>query len=195
MKKQTLSSLLLLLICSTSFSQLEKKTWLVGGNGSFSSANNTSSIATASKQTKIIIAPNIAYFIIDKLASGLKLTYGRNKVNYGSTFLPLEESSYLIGPYLRYYLLEKEKLINLVVESSFSYGNLIQGSQIIGGGKTSTESSNFSFTAGPVFYFNSSIGLEFLVGFSSEKYKNYIGNNSYFTIGIGFQFYLQKLKN
>lgn len=191
-EKKTLITLVLLLIGASSFSQLDKKTWLVGGNANFSSGNFESGISIESKQTKALFAPNIGYFFYEKLVSGLKLSYGHNKVSFGSVFLPLEQSTYSFGPFIRYYLLEKEKLINILVESSYMYGNLIQGSQIIGGGKTNTESSTFNIMAGPVVYFNSSVGLEFLVGYSVEKYKKYSGSNKNFTVGIGFQFYLQK---
>ncbi len=49
--------------------------------------------------------------------------------------------------------------------------------------------------AGPVIFFNTSVGLEFLLGYSSsiedikDRYKNSIQG---FQIGIGFQIHLEK---
>ncbi len=58
--------------------QLNKKTWLAGGTGSFYSNNNTYVYPTANgsgKEINIDISANIGYFIIDKLAVGLAPTY------------------------------------------------------------------------------------------------------------------------
>ena len=55
-----------------------------------------------------------------------------------------------------------------------------------------TSKNNFSFSAGPVIYFNSSIGLEFIMSYSSYKFNGIEGRNSNIQIGIGIQAHLIK---
>ena len=50
-----------------------------------------------------------------------------------------------------------------------------------------------SFFAGPVFYFNESVGLEFTVGYSTTKSFQIKGNKS-ILMGLGIQFHLEKDK-
>ncbi len=54
----------------------------------------------------------------------------------------------------------------------------------------------FSIMAGPEIFFNSSVGMEFLLGYSYSKEDVEQANKEVrkgFQIGIGFQIHLQKL--
>jgi hypothetical protein len=57
--------------------------------------------------------------------------------------------------------------------------------------------NTFSASAGPVIYFNSSVGMEFLLGYYSRKEViqqngDIINHQKGFQIGIGFQIHLEK---
>lgn len=173
--------------------QLDKKTWLVGGSGSFYSYNvedNSTTYSSQSKYTQIDISASIGYFIMDKLALGLRPTISSVKGSVTSTGgLSTNVQRYWIGPFGRYYFLNKEKQYNILTDVSFQTG-------FFGGGLAKGKLSTFSALTGPVIYFNSSIAMEFLLGYSYSKEDVEQANKEIrkgLQIGIGFQFHLEKL--
>ena len=101
---------------STAAAQLTKGHWLVGGNGEFhigsSMTTFSPSISTQSHYTEINVSANVGYFIMNKLAFGLKpsFSYG-NSISDGGTITGGIGKIYLLGPFGRYYLLDKKKTI------------------------------------------------------------------------------------
>ena len=91
------------------------------------------------------------------------------------------------GPSIRYYLLELDRQFNITTEATAQFGRYKAG--IYKG-----PISRYSVMAGPVIFFNSSVGLEFLVGYFSniEEIKPI---TKYYERGIqmeiGLQFYLE----
>lgn len=174
------------------YGQIDKGTWLVGGTGKFytyTSDYSSAAYNNTAKYTQIDISPAGGYFVADKLAFGIKPTFSSIKgkvttLGGGSTNV----QRYWIGPYGRYYILEKEKPYNIVTEVSYQFGIFNAGGQRGG-------LSNFSALAGPVIYFNSSVGIEFLLGYSYSKEDVEQGSKEIkkgFQIGVGFQIHLEK---
>jgi hypothetical protein len=172
--------------------QLTKGNWLVGGTGKFYSYNdNTSSSAynVDAKYTDISVSPSIGYFIVDKLALGLKPTFTsiKGKVTSpggGTTSI----QRYWIGPFGRYYFLDKEKQYNIVSDISYQIG-------LFNSGEPKANLANFSLLAGPVIYFNTSVGMEFLLGYNYTKEDVKAVNKIItkgFQIALGFQIHLEK---
>jgi len=198
MKKIFLLFISIFLIVVSSIAQLNKKTWLVGGNGSFKSLNNNFQSNNADweyKITDIKLTPNIGYFFIDKFAAGLKFTLdlrNEKKIPGGTIYGKSLRLDY--GPFVRYYFLEKEKQFNILTDASYQFGNVT-----LTGEKGSR--SNFLLLAGPAIYFNSSVALEVLVGYqytkeeiSSPTFPNpYKQIDKGFQFAIGFQIHLEKI--
>jgi hypothetical protein len=199
--KRLLTIFTLLFFSITAKSQLDKGVWLVGGNGNFSSSSgmvtNTLGIQK-STYTNIALSPNVGYFIIDKLAGGLRARFSSDKYKYGEVInggIPVASGGvsnikrFDIGPFVRYYFLNKEKQSNIFAEINYLYGYINI--------KPEKGSSNtFSFNAGPVIYFNSSVGIEFTLGYISkiEKIKGVREETkNSFQAGIGLQIHLENL--
>jgi len=163
-------------------SQITMGNWLVNGTASFSKLQSSSTAITQFKQTNFQISPSLGYFLKDKLAIGLRpsLTYGSNTVANSNTIIS-------IGPFVRYYILKTHNIINL-----FTEGRYALGSNTGKGQTTSLKLNTYSIAAGPVLYFNSSVGLEFIIDYSISKYIEFPGNNNEMRFGIGFQFHLEK---
>lgn len=182
------------LFFNNSNGQITRDTWMIGGNGNFIFSNsNTSSPNTKSTSTNLTLAPNIGYFFIDKFAGGLRLSFNRYHIKYGqannnfSTF-----RNYGIGPFVRYYFLDIDNPYNILVEGSYQFGDEKTETT----NSTNNSSTNIiSFSAGPVIYFNSSVGIEFLLNYSSTGVSGNKGRGDSFGIGIGLQIHLQKDKN
>jgi len=177
--------------------QLDKGTWLVGGSGSFQSYKNDFQMPPNSVQykvTTISISSSVGYFIMEKLALGLRPTYSLEKEKaIGSTGnVGGGESNYSIlelGAFGRWYFLNKKKNYNILSDLSYHYG-------IYSNFGTNTGHTNtFKFLTGPEFYFNSSVGIELLLGYSSRKVLNKDGTSNFnkgFLTTIGFQIHLEK---
>lgn len=184
MKKTFLLACLFLTVCLNVNSQITKKNWLFGGNVSFSSSKYSSNIGSNS-YTVIRIVGNAGYFIIDKLAVGLKpnLYFDHTQTTTNNVW----SKAISIGPFVRYYALPKTAQTNLFFEGSYAYGTNGLTNQ------NTINSNSYSFLLGPEFFLNSSVGLELAIGYTHTK-SNYPGNSktNIFQVGIGLQFHLEK---
>ncbi|TAH12255.1 MAG: hypothetical protein EAZ12_02660 [Sphingobacteriia bacterium] len=178
-------SLLSILIINTAKGQLTKGNWLVGGNISFNSETNKSANSSQSSAYTVEINPTIGYFFTNKFATGVKSGIRLRGVKGTGTSVYSKYNNFNIGPFLRYYCLPIDNRINLLVEGLYQFG--LEGDK-----NANTSKNNFSFSAGPVIYFNSSIGLEFIMSYSSYKFNGIEGRNSNIQIGIGIQAHLIK---
>jgi hypothetical protein len=173
----------------TANSQITKGNWLVGGTGKFYSYTTQYSSATYSneaKYTQIDLSPNIGYFVIDKLAFGLRPAFSSIKGKVTTTGgMPTNLQRYWIGPFGRYYFLPSDRQVNILTDISYQHGFF--------GGISKGSLSALSAMAGPVVYFNSCVGTELLLGYSSsigdvEGFQKETRKG--FQIAIGFQIHL-----
>ncbi len=180
--KRLLPVFIIFIFSLTANSQIAKNSWLVSGNVSFATQKNSSAASVQYKQTDIQISPTIGYFLADNFAAGVRpsFTYGKN--NLVADAKP--QTIFSIGPFARYYFLKNESPFNLLAEAAYAYGSSKLASN--------SQQHSFSFAAGPVLYFNTSVGLEFLMGYSTAKVVNFSGRNTALRFGIGFQIHLEK---
>ena len=173
----------------TSFGQLDKKTWLVGGNGRFQSYTVKDRLPFGynnGKYKEINLSLNTGYFLIDKLAFGLRGSYDRFKADFDSADGKSNAHRFLFGPFIRYYFLEKEKTFNILMDCSYQIGSFINF-----GEKTSNVNA-FSIMGGAELFFNSTVGMEVLLGYydNTEKFSDGNKRKRGFQISIGFQLHL-----
>ncbi|CAN5369439.1 hypothetical protein BH23BAC2_BH23BAC2_20450 [soil metagenome] len=179
MKINTLFFLLSLTFSLTAHAQITKGNWLVGGDASFNSTTvHDSDGNETGKAHGIRIYPNIGHFFFDKFAVGLTPSF-----NYGNTKNGPSSVGYSIGPFARYYFLKPENLINLFADANFIYFSSKTK------GFSSTNNSSYRIKAGPVLYFNSSVALEFTIGYNSAKFST---TTNTLELGFGFQIHLEK---
>jgi hypothetical protein len=174
--------------------QITKTNWMVGGNASFL-FTNASTGSEKSKSSNLSIAPNIGYFFIDKFVAGLQLSYNRSHTKSLQTAVNSNFNSFITysaGPFVRYYLLPVDQKYNIITEGNYQFGNEKVKTNNF---NTNLSSNSFSFSAGPVIYFNSSVGMEFLFNYIhyENNYTENVSRNS-FGAGIGLQVYLEKEK-
>ncbi len=155
---------------------------MVGGSANFTSATQNNGVDTKSFE----ISPNIGYFIIDKLAIGIIPSYSYTKISYVGGYSIAKQLN--LGPFIRYYFLNTEKLVNVFAQTTYQY----QHAFVKGG--VGVNGNAFTITGGATVFFNSSVGLEFTVNYETLSSSNTI-NTKYFVLGIGFQIYLKKEKD
>ena len=188
MKKNIFFFCLLLLCMQVVSAQLTKGNWLVGGNANYSSDKQTVPNTLQSSSKSFAVLPNIGFFIKDKFAVGLAPGIAYVQSKNGPTKVSV--TSYIIGPVVRYYFLNVENTTNIFIQgkAGYSSNHFNNGPN----NKSSTSNVTYSLDAGPVIYFNSSVGLEFTLGWSYNKVttdKSYLNS---LKLGIGFQIHLQK---
>ncbi len=187
----------IVLIFVTSFtvntvtSQITKRNWLVGGNGEFltQKLNSPSYPNGDYTTTRISVSPKIGYFPIDHLALGLLLKY-EHVAEKSAAGLKTVYANIGIGPFVRYYFLPSAKSINILVEGNGAYTQTSSSS-------VSTKPSYLSYAllTGPVIYFNSSVGVEFLFGYKGNRStKEGDIKTDGFHFNIGIQVHLEKNK-
>jgi len=190
-----------LLVTTSSYAQLDQHTWLVGGTGSFYSyTDNYSSqqLTQTGKWTNIDLSASIGYFPLDKLCAGIRplfsSTKGSNTASNGSIGT---SNGYFLsaGPFARYYFLNSEKQFNLLADVCYQVGMNKYIDALHRKGKYNI----FSAMGGIEAFFNSSAGIEILLGYSKKTISindNTAGafNNtkSGFQMSVGFQLHLIK---
>jgi len=167
-------------------SQITKGNLLVGGNFSFNRTSNASPNNIILKQSVVGITPMVGYFLKDKFVVGLRSELN----NYSSSISGSNRNSSNrldFGPFLRYYFLPVNNKVNLFSESAYLL-SLFKSSD-----SKWSSGNGFLINLGPVVYLNKTVGLEFIVGYSSQYWKNSNSNFNNFRTGIGFQIHLDKM--
>lgn len=172
----------LLLFSLTAISQITKGNWMVGGNAKFTYSEYSNTNGTDSHQGNVLgISPNLGFFLKDKFVIGLVITISHNHQNGVSS----SGFAYGGGTFVRYYFLKPEKPINIFIEANYGYYT---------GSDSKSFNNIYGFKGGTVFFFNSSVGLEFLINYNKlfSKYVNDSYNFKEVSVGLGLQIHLEK---
>ena len=196
--KSALPILLLILLTNPLKAQLDKGVWLVGGNGTFYSYTENYSTPTFSQVGKfanIDIGASFGYFLVDKFAVGLRPSFSSYKGEVVNTPGGTNQLKLSVGPFVRYYFLSKDKPYNILFDASYQSGinKYLRSPQEKG------KFNTLSIMGGSEIFFNSSVGLEILLGYTSKVLS--IENSQSaanmtrkgFQTSVGFTFHLEKL--
>ena len=178
--------LLCFLISSITSAQLNKGQFLAGGSVSFESIESKDAGGPEYKYTLFSFAPNVGYFIIPKLAAGLRLGISTYKEDRPDN----RQTSTSVSPFVRYYLLSQKQKLNVLVDASYVHYRTRYESQLA---PEFTEKSNgYNISGGPVMFVNEHVGLEFLIGYKHIKSKDPYssGSTGTFSTGLGLQVHL-----
>ncbi|MBC6490105.1 hypothetical protein ACFSQD_07235 [Flavihumibacter stibioxidans] len=181
---------------SVSNGQLSQNTWLLGGSGSFYSYNEHythPSIDVTGKYTSIDLSGTVGYFFAEKLGCGLRpfLTSYKGESSGGGINNNIK---FAIGPFARYYFLKPDKQFNLLADVSYQFGVNANNNPPKDRGKF----NQFFLMGGSEVFFNSSVGLEILLGYSHKLHTandpsgTFRSSKNGFQMSIGFHFHLEK---
>ncbi len=228
MKKANILTLVFIFVAAaSSFAQTSAGTLFLGGGLGFSSSNsksttkigNVTSTADGPQATEFSIVPGVGYFIADKLAVGIDISFTGTSIKETEANGDYEKTSRTnIGftPYVRKYFMLSD---NFGFTGTLGVGVGLGSSKIeekdgnttttVDGPKSTT--LEFGVTPGLVFFPTNKVGLEAnfgFVGFSSETRKQDLGGgnetkvtSSNFgfgantirpTFSLGFRYYLTK---
>lgn len=174
--KKVLFAALMTIAVQGVFAQVNKGQWLVGGNVGFSTEKQGD--ADANKETTFNFNPNAGYFVIDKLAAGLRVNFYSNKAKDDDKAY----SNLLIGPFARYYFLPATQNVNIFADAGYAFGSA--------GTDDKNSQSAFSIAAGPAVFLSPNTALEFTLAYQSFKYKDVDDRRNVFGVNVGFQIHL-----
>lgn len=183
---------LLLIITTTSFTQIKKGQFLVGGNFNFESTKNENSINSTYESNNFFVSPNIGYFIIDKMAGGLRINIG--SYNFKSENVVTHQTNSSISPFLRYYFLPLPKKVNAFIDVSYIHTKTKWSSDSNPG--YYEKARGYYLSAGPSIFLTEQVALEFTLGYKHTNSDNF-GNTkvNVFSSGLGLQIHIGKNKN
>ncbi|MGC4021072.1 MAG: outer membrane beta-barrel protein [Cyclobacteriaceae bacterium] len=158
-----------MMMATSSFSQIEKGSFLLGGSLGFtdSKIENPNSFSLSSyqsqKEVSVTVSPNVSYFVINKLSVGLmpSYTFSSTSVSYSSD---LKTNTFSIGPVVRYYFPYKSWALFPEVSFSLGVSNISDGyynspsSEIIV--KNSAKINSIKAGVGMTYFLTRNIGLE-----------------------------------
>jgi hypothetical protein len=135
-----------------------------------------------SKVKTLDIAPNIGYFIIDRLAVGLRPGLTLNSSDVPSA--KVKSTTYTFAPFIRYYFLKNCDRFNVFADADYGYSKTNYSDPAY---FENYESNAYLFAIGPSIFLSENISLEFTVGYKSYK-DNYISKRSTTILTqLGFQ--------
>lgn len=189
------------LLSTTVYCQLDKNYWLVGGTGSLFAYNSDFTTVgqptNSAKLTEINLSANVGYFFFDKFVAGIRPGFYsiRSRTPYSQGGGITHGTILYAGPFARYYFLDKDKQFNLLIDASYQIGSNVQFEHkgII---------KNASMMAGTEVFFNTSTGIELLLGYQYQKRSidndpqaSFIAVEKGLYVSIGFQIHLTDNQN
>lgn len=176
--------------------QLNKGQWIVGGNAGFSANSQGDNVPGYSiKSTIIQLTPGGGYFVADKLAAGIRASFGFSHQKTVSTtpayVMESNVSNIGVTPFVRYYFLPKTNKINLLADASYTYSTakVTNKNPPYPDGSSTNNQHAYTIAAGPAFFINSSIALEVTASYQVLKFGTN-GTQNTFMLNAGFQIHL-----
>ncbi len=95
-----------------------------------------------------------------------------------------------IGPFIRYYFLNINNRVNVFSDASAQYSFIT--SKSTGSIENKFKSIDYSIFVGSVIFLNSSVGLEFLLGYNNSKALDIDSRGEALQLRVGLQIHLEK---
>jgi hypothetical protein len=166
---------------------------MVGGNAGLNTSTYHPNQIAETKITDFQFSATAGLFVLHNFPVGLRSTWQSQSQKYRDATGTTGEASskyFSLGPFARYYLLKKrEQLANILVEANYAFGSARPDISA-----NTFHFSRYAILAGPVIFFNSSVGLEFTFGYFNEKPSDGRNATSGFQTNLGFQIHLEKNK-
>jgi hypothetical protein len=192
-KTVTIFSVIITSFFSYAQAQTSHGNIMLGGDFSITSSKQETG-GEDIKTTTFEFSPSAGYFVIDNLAVGLDLSFS------SETQEDDKESSFLVGPFARYYKFTSNEKFAFYGQTGFMFGSLKDEPD----GADETKGSLFNFYISPGFsyFFNEKWALDLrLQGISYTSYDPNKDNDddkrSEFTFGVeffnpslGFRYYI-----
>jgi len=183
-----------LLMAGKAFTQISRGQFLLGGSIRFESVKETYYLNDTYQSTDIFVSPAIGYFVLNKLAAGLRVDLSSYKLNISN----VEQKSTIIvlRPFVRYYFLPVASKINAFLDAGYLLGKR-KWEGFFSSPADTDKSKGFQVSAGPSIFLTEQIALEFTIGYRHTTSDNWgldPDKASTLSSGFGLQIHLGKKK-
>jgi hypothetical protein len=180
--KKVLFVTLLVGSVTAAFSQgnINKGSWMLGGDASFSSQKQGNY-----KITGFQLAPDAGYFFINNFAGGLRANVASSKSEAGSS--ESKSSGFGLAPFVRYYFLPATQKVNLFADASFGFGKNKSEAGVL---ESETQFTAFGIKAGPSIFITPATALEITLGYNSAKTKDVEDRENTLGVNVGLQIHI-----
>ncbi len=185
-----------LAMSSRAFTQLSSGQFLLGGNIRFESVKENYFLGEKHESTNIFISPAIGYFVLNKLAAGVRADRSSYKSN--TTGVESRLTSTSISPFVRYYFLPMAAKVNVFLDAGYLH-NKSKWERLTNPAYGYTDKSKgLQVLAGPSMFLTDQIALEFTLGYRYTKSEDRVVSeptkSTSFSSGLGLQIYFGKKK-
>jgi hypothetical protein len=164
--------------------QINKGNFLVGGNISYTSEKV--GMASGDKFKQFGLNANVGYFVIKKLALGIRGGYVATSFKIESQDYHSRSSTISVAPFMRLYFLPAKNKVNVFTDASYISGRE-RSQQVQRPGPVNSISFNgYDLNAGPVFFINKHVALELALGIRNRSHRD----EPVFTSSLGLQVHL-----
>ncbi|WP_347173753.1 outer membrane beta-barrel protein [Polaribacter uvawellassae] len=193
MKRKKIALLILLFTAISSFSQIEKGKVYIGASSSFSASFTTNSNENDNYSKDIAnlnsfsFSPKLGYTITDNLVVGVDFILRYSNVSFKDSSSENINSTYVIGPFIKYYL--SKKVFKPFLLAEYGFGSQYSKFESSTSKSETEEEITILILGGGISYFiNDTIGLELGVNYTKSMFKSKISNpsnNKSINSGIG----------
>lgn len=182
------------MLTSSAFAQTTTGNMMIGGSFSINSGNQETT-GDDVKTSSFSITPTLGYFVADNLAVGVNVGFNSN-----TYFNEDKQTSFNVGPFVRYYKFIADDKFAFVADAGFNVGSGTYDSELFGERKF----SNFNIYVSPGFayFFSPKWSLDFqLSGISynssdpdkdndDDKSNSFEFGLSSFNPSLGFRYFI-----
>ena len=193
MKKTKIAILIVLLTSINSFSQIQKGSFCIGASSGIGASFTTNSVENNNSSKDVANSNSFSintqggYTIANNLILGVELTFSYSNVSLKDSQSESTNSTYAIGPFIKYYFSEKEFKPFLLAE--YGFGNQYSKYENSFNKSETEEKITALILGGGVSYFiTENIGLELGINYTKTTFKSKINNptnNKSINSGIG----------
>ena len=182
-----------LLMASKAFTQISRGQFLLGCSIRFESVKESYSPDYTYKSTDIFVSPAAGYFVLNKLAGGLRVDLSSYKLSVSN--VEQKTTIIVLSPFVRYYFLPVASKINAFLDAGYLFGK--RNWEGLSSPADTDKSKGFQVSAGPSIFLTEQIAMEFTIGYrhtTSDNWGLEPDKTSTLSSGIGLQIHLGKKK-
>ncbi len=196
MKTKNIIILISLFMTLNFFGQTEKGHFLISGSTNLSFTTTTTSTNESNtdyKNTNINFTPIVGYFISEDVSLGLLVTY------QGSFNEHVDQTSFVAGPFLRYYFAKSDKLFPFAQTAVFFGSNSVNYDYSSNESKISTDMFGYELDLGLGILLSKQVSFDIILGYAHakesvpvSKTKTRDVTTGAFGVSLGLSLYLGK---
>lgn len=188
---------LLLVVClysTAAVCQLNKRTWIVGGDAGFNTSTYQVNSVVNTKTANLQLSGSVGYFVAPRLPVGIRISWQSKALKYDDPYGTTRQGHLTYrgtGLFARYYFLKRtDRPLNIVLDAHYWLGAVVSDLSL-----NVARFHRYTLAAGPVVYLNSRLGLELLLGYFREKTADPGKPTTGFQASLGLQIHLKKNKS